>query len=130
EAELIKRIGEPGRKLHTGRSRNDQVATDLALWISASSQEIVYGPLRLLDTALLQLALRSVDVVMPSYTHLQRAQPISAAAEVAAWAKMFNQTAAKFVALFETDWDVPLGSGAIAGTSLPIDRRFTQFQLH
>src|SRR3954468_11858940 len=80
EAELIKRIGEPGRKLHTGRSRNDQVATDLRLWIHDAVVEL--GELfRLIQTAFVALAERSDSVVMPSYTHLQRAQPIVAGAE-------------------------------------------------
>src|SRR4051795_7693776 len=76
EAELIKRIGEPGRKLHTGRSRNDQVATDLLLWLDAAGEEMAQK-IDDLCTAFLHLAERSKDVVMPSYTPLQRAQPIA-----------------------------------------------------
>src|SRR5438552_2093450 len=77
EAELIKRIGEPGRKLHTGRSRNDQVALDLAMWCNDAGGEIIRQIMDL-DRAFVALADRSRDVVMPSYTHLQRAQPICA----------------------------------------------------
>src|SRR5688572_31552547 len=75
EAELIKRIGEPGRKLHTGRSRNDQVAADLMLWVYATTEELSHQVGDVLK-AFVDLAARSAEVVMPSYTHLQRAQPI------------------------------------------------------
>src|SRR5215213_3420360 len=74
EAELIKRIGEPGRRLHTGRSRNDQVATDLMLWCYEASDSL-FRQVSDLEASFLELAFRSVEVVMPSYTHLQRAQP-------------------------------------------------------
>src|SRR5687767_11070765 len=90
EAELIKRIGEPGRKLHTGRSRNDQVATDLAMWIFDTRFDVQLA-LQTLMHAFVALAERSVEIVMPSYTHVQRAQPISAAAEALAWALMFDR---------------------------------------
>jgi argininosuccinate lyase len=133
EAELIKRIGEPGRRLHTGRSRNDQVALDLLLWIRGAAESLRghQGKLHLLCQAFRDLAVRSADIVMPSYTHLQRAQPISAGAEAAAWHDMF-----------ERDWsrlcspenqpkgtNMPLGSGAIAGTSLLIDASVTSQML-
>ena len=130
EAELIKRIGEPGRKLHTGRSRNDQVALDLRLWLFSSSVQIRES-LDGLCRAFVQLAERSAGVVMPSYTHLQRAQPISAGAEALAWSEMFSRDRErahglerKLQMLF-----MPLGSGAIAGTSLPIDAKETSVQL-
>src|SRR3954468_18600728 len=77
EAELIKRIGEPGRRLHTGRSRNDQVAVDLAIWLADSAAH-VQGQLQDLCRAFVRLAMSSHDIVIPSYTHLQRAQPIAA----------------------------------------------------
>src|SRR3712207_6652462 len=76
EAELIRRVGEPGRKLHTGRSRNDQVATDLMLWTIDATRELGELYANVLR-AFVAMADRSADVVMPSYTHLQRAQPIS-----------------------------------------------------
>ena len=93
EDALIKRIGEPGKKLHTGRSRNDQVATDLLLWIreAADSLRGHKGKLHLLCMAFQDLAQRSADIVMPSYTHLQRAQPISAGAEALAWYEVFSR---------------------------------------
>ena len=125
EAELIKRIGEPGRKLHTGRSRNDQVALDFKLWIVDATKSLIVQ-LRDVELSLVTLADRSVNVVMPSFTHLQRAQPINAGAEALAWAEMFGrdgqflQTLRNSVNAF-----MPLGSGAIAGSSLPLDPRET-----
>jgi argininosuccinate lyase len=127
EAELIKRVGEPGRKLHTGRSRNDQVATDLLLWIAASGLTLDVA-LMDLERAFIALAERSADVVMPSYTHLQRAQPISAGAEALAWAEMFEGDRLRVHSLgyLPTALGLPLGSGAIAGSSLPIDPQQTK----
>src|SRR6202012_3552289 len=80
ESALTERIGEPGRKLHTGRSRNDQVATDLAMWINGAGGEII-DKVKDIERAFVLLADRSRDIVMPSFTHLQRAQPILAGAE-------------------------------------------------
>ncbi len=129
EAELIKRIGEPARKLHTGRSRNDQVATDLAIWLQDARVNVQLA-LQELMGGFVKLAEKSVDVVMPSYTHLQRAQPISASAEALAWAVMFDRDMMRLeypsqhihmeVDCLAID-DSPLGSGAIAGSSLPLD---------
>jgi len=123
EAELIKRIGEPGRRLHTGRSRNDQVALDLALWLRDADRDVTgVGFLVMqLQRAFVSLAERSIGVVMPSYTHLQRAQPISGAAEALAWCAMFERDGVRFGAICRGDLDghnSPLGSGAIAGSSL------------
>ena len=121
EDALIKRIGEPGKKLHTGRSRNDQVATDLMLWAYDATEKIsaVFGDLM---RAFVALADRSASVVMPSYTHLQRAQPISAAAEALAWASAFDRALQRFH-IFADVFEWPLGSGAIAGTSLSVSRK-------
>ena len=120
EAELIKRVGEAGKKLHTGRSRNDQVAMDFVLWIRQSC-DAIFKSIEDLMRGFVELATRSNDVVMPSYTHLQRAQPIFAGAEALAWASMFDRDAN---GIHEIDIDAmhttPLGSGAIAGTSLPL----------
>src|SRR5690349_16347461 len=123
EAELIKRVGEPGRRLHTGRSRNDQVAFDLVLWLLREAAA-VHDKIKLLAQSFVALAERSKDIVMPSYTHLQRAQPISAGAEALAWCTAFYDDAYERFAYFraKTSTYYPLGSGAIAGTSLPIDR--------
>lgn len=122
ESALTERIGEPGRKLHTGRSRNDQVALDLMLWVQARSEQLWSG-LRDLQMGLVALAERSDGIVMPSFTHLQRAQPVSAAAEALAWCSMFERDAWR---IDKVNADCPkifaLGSGAIAGSSLPIDK--------
>ena len=125
EAELIKRVGEPGKKLHTGRSRNDQVALDVRLWITEAAESL---RLRCTDliAAFVDLANHSQDVVMPSFTHLQRAQPISAGGEALAWAEAFWRARQRLVviAISFANYN-PLGSGAIAGTSLPLDRNET-----
>ncbi len=124
EAALIERIGEPGRRLHTGRSRNDQVATDLHLLLQRFETDADEATENVAK-AFIVAAERSTDIVMPSYTHLQRAQPISAAAELLAWARMFRDGGERFLALSQVNSVVhhesPLGSGAIAGTSLPLD---------
>jgi argininosuccinate lyase len=134
EAELIKRIGEPGRKLHTGRSRNDQVALDFALWIQDSSRAI-RRQLIDIEKALVLLGERSRAIVIPSFTHMQRAQPISAGAEALAWARMLEKDGERLsragaVADSIDPEDSPLGSGAIAGSSLPIDALFTTLVLN
>ena len=125
EAELIKRVGEPGRKLHTGRSRNDQVALDLRLWLKETVESVktdLVVKVRDLCRAFCELAERSRDVVMPSYTHLQRAQPIVAGAEALAWAAMMDRNVSLITwTMINTEDRSPLGSGAIAGTGLPID---------
>lgn len=125
EAALIERIGEAGRRLHTGRSRNDQVALDLRLWVGQSAEQLA-GQCADLIRAYVELAERSVDVVMPSFTHLQRAQPISAAAEALAWAQAIWRARERVQSLgLELGNENPLGSGAIAGCSLPLDREMT-----
>lgn len=130
EAELIKRIGKPGERLHTGRSRNDQVALDLALWIHEYAIE-AGKRLHDLCRAFVVMADRSRDIVMPSYTHMQRAQPIYAAAECLAWCQMFSRDADRCATAYQFTGinDIPLGSGAIAGTSLPIDACETSHEL-
>jgi argininosuccinate lyase len=126
EDALIKRVGEAGKKLHTGRSRNDQVATDLALWGFSATQELE-SLCEALCREFVELAERSHAVAMPSYTHLQRAQPIVAGAEALAWAQMFWRDGSRMglASLFENEHDIPLGSGAIAGTSLALDSSVT-----
>jgi argininosuccinate lyase len=125
EAALIQRIGEPGRKLHTGRSRNDQVALDLKLWVEEHRGKLLDAAY-LLSKAFVLSAERHRDVVMPSYTHLQRAQPICAGAELLAWAS-FIEAAADRYNFSEPDVTnrMPLGSGAIAGSSLPLNPELT-----
>ena len=129
EDALIKRIGEPGRRLHTGRSRNDQVALDLVLWL-AEAGGLLQQRAEDLTTSFAALASRSSDVVMPSFTHLQRAQPINVAAEALAWAEMFDRDVQRVSVFVESVvYFHPLGSGAIAGTSLPIDAGATAAHL-
>src|SRR5688572_4239886 len=126
EDALIKRIGEPGRKLHTGRSRNDQVALDLLLWLGDAQLKTIEA-IELVQRAFVTLAARSKDVVMPSFTHLQRAQPIAAGAEALAWTEMIEQDKQALLgapSCGQPD-QIPLGSGAIAGTSLPTNARET-----
>jgi argininosuccinate lyase len=128
EAELIKRIGDPGRKLHTGRSRNDQVALDFVLWLRESCINL-HSQLLDLQRAFLTLATKSSDVVMPSFTHLQRAQPIIAGAEALCWLQAFANCEDRLY--YARPTSSPLGSGAIAGTSLPLERKAVaeQFEL-
>ena len=128
EKALIDKVGEPGRKLHTGRSRNDQVATDLLIWINSEGVTLL-EKLGLLLNSYVHLAERSETVIMPSYTHLQRAQPISAAGEALAWTSAFFRSQRRFDP-FDADEapaEFALGSGAVAGTSLPIDREAASY---
>jgi len=120
EDALIKRIGEPGKKLHTGRSRNDQVALDLILWIKSASKSLL-SQIHDLTISFVTLADRSQEIVMPSFTHLQRAQPIIAGAEALAWAEMLeHDTSLLGWIRNRANAFMPLGSGAIAGSSLPL----------
>jgi argininosuccinate lyase len=120
EAALIERIGEPGKKLHTGRSRNDQVALDLELWLHDASGAARKSVLQLCQS-FFELAKRSDGIVMPAFTHLQRAQPINAGAEALAWLSFFWRDQSGLGRFADSKGISPLGSGAIAGSSLPID---------
>ena len=122
EAALIEKTGDAGRKLHTGRSRNDQVALDLKLWLD---DEQLTPRLMTLVEAFVDLAERDGGIVMPSYTHLQRAQPITVGGELLAWTDAFYQCQSRMVVLLGVDGGFPLGSGAIAGSSLPLNRQMT-----
>jgi argininosuccinate lyase len=123
EAALIEKVGDPGRKLHTGRSRNDQVALDLLLW-SREATDSICGAMRELIGAFVRLAEEQGELVMPSYTHLQRAQPVVVGGELMAWAAALDGCIDRFESLRPNDAS-PLGSGAIAGSSLPLDRQMT-----
>jgi len=123
EAALIEKAGDAGRKLHTGRSRNDQVALDLRLWAEEAHYEVI-GKIRELEHCFYIASKKFGHIVMPSYTHLQRAQPIVVAGEMRAWAEAFNKCGARLCDL-SPDAENPLGSGAIAGSSLPLDRYHT-----
>ncbi|QNN25060.1 argininosuccinate lyase [Planctomycetales bacterium ZRK34] len=125
EAALIEKIGDPGRKLHTGRSRNDQVATDLHLWIRDAISELQSDQVWTLIHEFYKLAERNGDTVIPSYTHLQRAQPIVVGGECMAWIEAFDRCWQRLIASDTRNRSTPLGSGAIAGSSLPLDRDHT-----
>jgi len=128
EATLTDRIGAPGGKLHTGRSRNDQVATDMRLWTRAACDETVAR----IDRMLAVLAIRAkgtVSVLMPGYTHLQRAQPIRLAHHLLAWAEMLDRDRGRVVDARTRLNESPLGCAALAGTTYPIDRAMTASEL-
>jgi argininosuccinate lyase len=121
EAVLTKRIGEAGAKLHTARSRNDQIALDLRLYVKAEISEVL-GRVRGLQIALLELVAQHVDVVMPGYTHLQRAQPIFFAHYLLGQIEAFARDADRLQdCLLRTDV-LPLGSGALAGSTIVLKR--------
>lgn len=124
EKALIDRIGEPGRKLHTGRSRNDQVALDLRLWARDAADELA-SQVMALQRALAGLAVRAGHAVMPSYTHMQRAQPVLAGHAVLAYVEMLQRDADRLADCRKRIDVCPLGCGAVAGTSLPLDRERT-----
>ena len=121
EARLVEMIGDLGRKLHTGRSRNDQVATDLRLWLREEIDKIEVA-LRNTQEALLDLAETNHDAVIPGYTHLQRAQPILFAHWCLAYFEMLTRDRARLAEVRQRVNVLPLGSAALAGTSYPIDR--------
>lgn len=123
ESLLAETIGETAWKLHTGRSRNEQVASDLRLWIRARADEIASDLLSLID-ALSETAGRSLDVVMPAYTHLQRAQPVLFSHHLLAYAEMFLRDHRRFGAASEAADSSPLGAGACVGNQFGIDREF------
>jgi len=100
ESRLVEIVGDAGRKLHTGRSRNDQVATDMRLWVRAAIDQLVSG-VRLLQEAFLHLAEQNIEGVLPGYTHLQKAQPVLLAHHLLAWFEMFRRDCERFTALAE-----------------------------
>src|SRR5256886_1852266 len=121
EARLVEMIGDTGRKLHTGRSRNDQVATDLRLWLRGEIDKLAVT-LRNTPEALLDLAEANRDAVIPGYTHLQRAQPILLAHWCLAYSEMLTRDRERLADVRKRVNVLPLGSAALAGTSYPIDR--------
>jgi argininosuccinate lyase len=124
EKELIRRIGSAGGKLHTARSRNDQIALDVRLFLRAEIDGIV-ALLGGLQRQLLQTAKREMQTVMPGYTHLQKAQPVLLAHYLMAFAEMFSRDAERFADCRKRVNVLPLGAAALAGTGLPIDRHCT-----
>jgi argininosuccinate lyase len=121
EAELVAAIGAAGYKLHTGRSRNDQVATDLRLFLRTEIDETA-ATIRELQRALLELAEANQDTIIPGYTHLQRAQPILFAHYLLAYFEMLNRDRARLAEARKRVNQLPLGAGALAGTGFGIDR--------
>jgi argininosuccinate lyase len=125
EARLTERIGEAGKRLHTARSRNDQVATDFKLWVMRASREAADG-LRVLQKALVKQADAHADWIMPGFTHLQTAQPITLGHHLLAYCSMFERDRVRIIGgALEAAWECPLGAAALAGTSYPIDREAT-----
>ncbi len=128
EARLTEKVGEAGKKLHTARSRNDQVALDLRMYVKHEILEVTRG-LRRLQRALVELAERNRAVVFPGYTHLQQAQPILLAHHLLAYVAMFERDKQRLGDAYRRTDVMPLGSGALAGTSIPIDRKFVAKEL-
>ena len=128
ESRLIERIGSVGGKLHTARSRNDQVAVDVRLYLR-DEIDTVLGYLDKLQESLLAQAEGNLDVIMPGYTHLQTAQPILYAHHMLAYYEMFKRDAGRLVDCRRRMNVLPLGAGALAGTTFPIDREFVAEQL-
>ncbi|WP_456393670.1 argininosuccinate lyase [Persephonella sp.] len=128
EKALTERIGEAGGRLHTGRSRNDQVITAFRLYLKEETQNIIQL-LRELKKALLEKAKENVDIVMPAYTHLQRAQPVRLAHYFLAYLEAYNRDEERFSDTLKRIDQMPLGSGALAGVDFPIDREQTAREL-
>ncbi len=124
ETLLTERIGEAGKRLHTGRSRNDQVALDCRMYAKLACEETVAMLEDLLET-LLSHAEKHLHTIMPGYTHLQKAQPITLAHHLMAYVQMFLRDRTRFRAAFESADVCPLGSGALAGTTYPLNRERT-----
>lgn len=128
EKALMDEVGPVGGKLHTGRSRNDQVATDMHLFLRKRVVEFV-GLLIKLQEALLEQATKNIDTIVPGYTHLQRAQPILFAHHLMAYVSMFQRDIERLQDSYKRINVLPLGAGALAGTTFPIDRHFVAEQL-
>ena len=124
EAELIKRIGDAGKRLHTGRSRNDQVALDMRLYIRdelKQTDELLAGLLKVI----LRIMKENTDTYMPGFTHLQKAQPITVAHHFGAYFEMFRRDRGRLADILKRMNYCPLGAGALAGTTYPLDREYT-----
>jgi argininosuccinate lyase len=121
EARLTKLVGDAGKRLHTGRSRNDQVATDVRLWLRSEIDELGVL-LTALQTALVDVAEQNAEVILPGFTHLQVAQPVSFGHHLLAYVEMFARDAERMLDVRKRVNRLPLGSAALAGTSYPLDR--------
>ena len=121
EARLTQIVGDAGKRLHTGRSRNDQVATDVRLWL-VSEIDLISALLNDLQKSLIEVAERNVEVILPGFTHLQVAQPVSFAHHLLAYVEMFARDAERMTDVRRRTNRLPLGSAALAGTTYPLDR--------
>ena len=121
EKRLVELVGDAGKRLHTGRSRNDQVATDIRLWLREEIDTLI-ELLRQLRRALATVALDNAGTIMPGFTHLQVAQPVTFGHHLLAYAEMFGRDAERLADCRKRVNRLPLGAAALAGTSYPIDR--------
>ena len=121
EARLTQLVGDAGKRLHTGRSRNDQVATDVRLWLRVEIDQLL-PLLRQMQASLVDLAAEHAHTIMPGYTHLQVAQPVSFAHHLLAYVEMFHRDEQRLVEIRRRVNTLPLGAAALAGTSYPLDR--------
>ena len=121
EARLTELVGDAGKRLHTGRSRNDQVATDIRLWLRGEI-DVITELLTGLQSALVDIADKNIDVILPGFTHLQVAQPVSFGHHMLAYVEMFARDAERMLDVRKRVNFLPLGSAALAGTSYPLDR--------
>jgi len=128
EARLTELIGDAGKRLHTGRSRNDQVATDIRLYLREQMSFII-NEIGRLQQGILEVAEREAESIMPGFTHLQVAQPVTFGHHVMAWYEMLSRDASRFADCQQRMNVSPLGAAALAGTSYPIDREFTAAEL-
>ena len=128
EKRLTDKIGDAGKRLHTGRSRNDQVATDVRLWLRATTDNVI-ASLKKLQLSLLALADLHFDTVMPGFTHLQVAQPVTFGHHLMAYVEMLKRDVARFADCRTRINQLPLGAAALAGTSYPIDRELVAKKL-
>ncbi|MEW5790990.1 MAG: argininosuccinate lyase [Pseudomonadota bacterium] len=128
ETRLTQLIGEVGKKLHTGRSRNDQVATDVRLYTREAIDEILAGIARL-ETALMDAAEREADTIMPGFTHLQVAQPVTFGHHLMAYVEMLHRDGMRLLDARKRVNVLPLGAAALAGTTFPIDRWYVAHEL-
>uniref|UniRef100_A0A7C4MLR9 Argininosuccinate lyase n=1 Tax=Desulfatirhabdium butyrativorans TaxID=340467 RepID=A0A7C4MLR9_9BACT len=128
ETRLSHEIGKTAQKLHTARSRNDQVALDTRLYVREQTRAVI-ALLVTLQQVLVRLAETHIDIVMPGYTHLQRAQPVLLSHHLMAYTEMFRRDEARFTDSLKRTNVLPLGSAALAGTTYPIDRRYVAEQL-
>lgn len=128
ETILISRIGDVGKRLHTGRSRNDQVALDIRMYLKEQITDIK-ALIKNLITVLNNIASKNINTVMPGYTHLQNAQPVTLAHHLLAYVEMFKRDYSRLTDAYKRTNVMPLGSGALAATTYPLDREFVKEQL-